>query len=125
MPNPLKSAAQPPIQLQTTTSSAMKIGNPDSNKVPANPAGVERADPAKAKARGADAAALAAGEASATVELASTNAAQAAAGADFDAAKVERIANAIRDGRYEVNAEAIADKLIANAQELLSRTRQR
>jgi negative regulator of flagellin synthesis FlgM len=103
----------------------MKIGNPDSNKVSATPAGVERADTATAKARGADATAAAAGEASATVALASTNAAQAAAGADFDAAKVERIAQAIRDGRYEVNAEAIADKLIANAHELLSRTQQR
>ena len=41
--------------------------------------------------------------------------------AEFDAAKVERVSNAIRDGKYQVNAEAIADKLISNAQELLSR----
>ena len=41
------------------------------------------------------------------------------ANADFDAEKVERIAQAIRDGKFKVNAEAIADKLIANAQELL------
>ena len=40
----------------------------------------------------------------------------------FDAAKVERIAQAIRDGKLTVNAGAIADKLIANAQELLDRT---
>ncbi|MFM8769471.1 MAG: flagellar biosynthesis anti-sigma factor FlgM [Rubrivivax sp.] len=40
----------------------------------------------------------------------------------FDAAKVERIAQAIRDGSFTVNAGAIADKLIANAQELLDRT---
>ena len=40
----------------------------------------------------------------------------------FDAAKVERIAQAIRDGQLTVNAGAIADKLIANAQELLDRT---
>lgn len=39
----------------------------------------------------------------------------------FDAAKVERIAQAIRDGKLTVNAEAIADKLIANAEELLAR----
>lgn len=39
----------------------------------------------------------------------------------FDSAKVERIAQAIRDGKFEVNAEAIADKLISNAQELLGR----
>jgi negative regulator of flagellin synthesis FlgM len=42
--------------------------------------------------------------------------------ASFDAGKVERVAQAIRDGKFEVNAEAIADKLIANAQELLVRT---
>ena len=40
----------------------------------------------------------------------------------FDAAKVERIAQAIRDGKFTVNAGAIADQLIANAQELLDRT---
>jgi negative regulator of flagellin synthesis FlgM len=39
--------------------------------------------------------------------------------ADFDAEKVGRIAQAIRDGKFQVNAEAIADKLIANAQDLL------
>jgi negative regulator of flagellin synthesis FlgM len=39
----------------------------------------------------------------------------------FDAAKVERIAAAIRDGKYQINAEAIADKLIVNAEELLGR----
>jgi negative regulator of flagellin synthesis FlgM len=39
--------------------------------------------------------------------------------ADFDAEKVARIAQAIRDGKFEVHAEAIADKLIANAQEML------
>ena len=39
----------------------------------------------------------------------------------FDAAKVERIATAIREGKYQINAEAIADKLIVNAEELLGR----
>jgi len=42
--------------------------------------------------------------------------------ASFDAGKVERVAQAIRDGKFEINAEVIADKLIANAQELLVRT---
>ena len=40
----------------------------------------------------------------------------------FDAAKVERITQAIRDGTFSINAGAIADQLIANAQELLDRT---
>ena len=39
----------------------------------------------------------------------------------FDSAKVDRIAGAIRDGKFKINAEAIADKLIINAQELLGR----
>jgi negative regulator of flagellin synthesis FlgM len=37
----------------------------------------------------------------------------------FDTEKVQRISEAIRDGKFTVNADAIADKLIANAQELL------
>ena len=41
--------------------------------------------------------------------------------AEFDAAKVERMSRAIADGSYQVNAEAIADKLIANAQEALGK----
>jgi negative regulator of flagellin synthesis FlgM len=40
----------------------------------------------------------------------------------YDAAKVERIAQTIRDGQFKINAGAIADKLISNAQELLDRT---
>lgn len=40
--------------------------------------------------------------------------------ADFDAAKVARIAQAIRDGKFQVNAQAIADKLIGNAKEFLA-----
>lgn len=62
-------------------------------------------------------------EASAKVALSS--AANVIAGtesdATFDGAKVERIAQAIRDGKYTINAEAIADKLIINAEELLGR----
>lgn len=39
----------------------------------------------------------------------------------FDAAKVARIAAAIREGRLNINAGAIADRLIANAREVLER----
>lgn len=62
-------------------------------------------------------------EPSAKVELSASANVLAAAQADptFDTAKVDRIAQAIRDGKFEVNAEAIADKLILNAQELLGR----
>lgn len=36
----------------------------------------------------------------------------------FDAAKVERISREIEEGRYEVNAERVADRLIASTREL-------
>ena len=38
--------------------------------------------------------------------------------ADFDANKVETIKQAIRDGKFEVNSEAVADKLISSVSEL-------
>ena len=38
---------------------------------------------------------------------------------DFDAAKVDAIRQAIREGRFAVNPEAIADRLIADAAALL------
>lgn len=42
----------------------------------------------------------------------------------FDAEKVARIASAIEKGEFKINADAIADKLIANASEMLGRTQQ-
>ena len=39
----------------------------------------------------------------------------------FDAEKVARIRQAVSDGTYRVNAEAIADRLLANAQDLLGK----
>lgn len=41
--------------------------------------------------------------------------------AEFDGAKVEQVKQSIDDGSYQVNHGAIADKLIANAQEVLSK----
>ncbi|MBA4176809.1 MAG: flagellar biosynthesis anti-sigma factor FlgM [Leptothrix sp. (in: Bacteria)] len=55
------------------------------------------------------------------LSAAATGLSEAAADASFDGAKVERIAGAIREGKFTVNAEAIADKLISNAEELLGR----
>ena len=51
----------------------------------------------------------------ATTMLAGSN----AASADFDAEKVQRITQAIADGSFRIDAGAIADKLIANAEEVL------
>jgi negative regulator of flagellin synthesis FlgM len=92
----------------------MKIG-PLDNKPVAAPNTTERKS-ASPPASGST-------EASATVKLSPAAAVLAKLGADpaFDTAKVDRIAQAIRDGKFEVNADAIADKLIENAKELLSR----
>jgi negative regulator of flagellin synthesis FlgM len=65
-------------------------------------------------------------EPSAKVELSPAAALLSRAEADgsFDTQKVERLAAAIRDGSFQVDAETIADKLLANAQELLGRSAQ-
>jgi negative regulator of flagellin synthesis FlgM len=43
------------------------------------------------------------------------------AGSDFDARKVEEIRNAIAEGRFKVNADAVADKLLSSVSDLLGR----
>ncbi len=40
---------------------------------------------------------------------------------DFDAKKVEEVRNAIADGRFKVNADAVADRLLSSVAELLGR----
>jgi negative regulator of flagellin synthesis FlgM len=42
--------------------------------------------------------------------------------ADVDSQKVASVKASIQDGSFTVNAEAIADKLLSNAQEMLNRT---
>jgi len=69
----------------------MKIG-PLENKPPANPAAGERLSSMLADA-----------------------------GSAFDAEKVARISQAIRDGRFSVDAGAIADRLIASAGGMLGK----
>lgn len=102
----------------------MKIGNPADKPAPIAPAS-SQTTPAADAARGSGAlapvATPAAPDASAKVELSSTASTLLAGGtsADFDAEKVARLSQAIADGTFKVNPEAIADKLIANAQELL------
>ena len=92
----------------------MKIGPLDTKPAVA-PAATER--------KGVAGAAALAAEASTKVELsaAASQLSNMSSDSTFDAAKVERIAQAIRDGKFAANPEAIADKLIVNAQELLAR----
>lgn len=42
-------------------------------------------------------------------------------GGDFDARKVEEVRAAIAEGRFKVNAEAVADKLLSSVAELLGK----
>ncbi len=99
----------------------MKIGSTDSKPAvsPTGPAGADRKSTTPIRTDGSAGTA----EPSTKVQISASASVLASAEADpaFDTAKVERIAQAIRDGKFEVNAEAIADKLILNAQELLGR----
>ena len=99
----------------------MKIGNPADK--PAGPAPVAPAHPAGKAAKAHEGGAHAA-DPSAKVELsktASTLLSGSAAHSDFDADKVARIAQAITEGKFKIDAEKIADRLIANAKEVLGK----
>jgi negative regulator of flagellin synthesis FlgM len=61
-------------------------------------------------------------ESSTQVTLSSAATSLGDSGAEFDAAKVDKISAAVSNGSYKVNADVIADKLISNAQELLGRS---
>ena len=95
----------------------MKIGNPaDKPVVTPVAAGRTAAGDAGVKAASGHP------EASAQVELSNAAATMlSGSSAEFDADKVARMQQAIADGTFKVHAEVIADKLIANAQELLTK----
>jgi negative regulator of flagellin synthesis FlgM len=95
----------------------MKIGPLDAKPASTAIAADRKAAPATAGKPGTKT------EASAEVKLSATASelTGAAANPAFDAEKVNRIAGAIRDGNFQVDAEKIADKLITNAQDLLKR----
>jgi len=105
----------------------MKVGQPaEMPKVSApSTAASDAAAPAKVRQ---EAAATASSTASSsgvavTVSTAVRNLEQANRGeADIDTDKVNAVRTAIEQGTYVVNPEVIADKLLANAQEMLNRT---
>lgn len=109
----------------------MKIGQPSNNPVPVSTTAAPA--PAKGgKSAGSTASATAtaaknsqAGGVAVTVSTLARTLESASQGetADVDAKKVNSVRSAIQQGTYVVNAEAIADKLLANAQEILKRTR--
>ena len=111
--------------------SAMKIGQPAEKPTPQTVATPAQPATEAAKTIAASTAGSAAkpaaktADAGAKVELSSTAATLMSTdvSAEFDAEKVSRISNAIGRGQFKINPEVIADKLISNAQELLSKTK--
>jgi negative regulator of flagellin synthesis FlgM len=77
---------------------------------------------AEEAAKGADSA-LAAGVPVTVSMTARTLAQSGRATADFDAGRVKAVKAAIEKGTFTVDAEAIADKMLSNAQEIFARSR--
>jgi negative regulator of flagellin synthesis FlgM len=102
----------------------MKIGQIDNKSASVAATGTTERKPASGAARTDGAPATAATSGAASEPSAKVALSNAALAGDFDSEKVERIAQAIRDGKFQVNAEAIADKLISNAADLLGRSTQ-
>lgn len=107
----------------------MKIG-----QKPELPGALAQAAPAKQQAKAASQAAggLAAGTTSATAAAGVPVTFSPAAKAldqtsrnqgDFDAGKVKAVRTAIESGTFKVNAEVVADKMLANTQEFIARAR--
>ena len=102
----------------------MKIGNPADKPAPTAVGNGTPAAASNAAAAAPTAGAIPAqADASAKIKLSNTAATLLTSGAtaEFDAEKVARISKAIDDGTFKINPEAIADKLISNAQELLGK----
>lgn len=97
----------------------MKIGSPDS-KPAVSPLATERKTTDTDKKSGSTAQATA--SAQVDISAAASELQSRSVEGSFDADKVKRIAQAIRDGQFQINPDKIADKLISNAQELLSRS---
>jgi negative regulator of flagellin synthesis FlgM len=108
----------------------MKIGQPSDNSIQIHTGNAAAAQKA---GQGATASAAASANAvqstrsagvSVTVSTLARGLEKAGRGeaADIDTQKVATVRAAIQDGTYVVNPEAIADKLLSNAQEMLNRT---
>jgi len=103
----------------------MKIGHPAEKPAP-TPASSSTPAATNGQAPAAAASAIpVTADASAKIELSSTASTLLSSDAspEFDAEKVARISKAIEDGTFKINPEAIADKLIANAQEALAKVK--
>lgn len=104
----------------------MKVGQPaDVPKVSTPPSAASgAAAPAKKEAAATATSSASSSGVAVTVSTSVRSLEQANRGetADIDTDKVNAVRQAIEDGTYAVNPEAIADKLLSNAQEMLNRT---
>ena len=102
----------------------MKIGQPSDNSIPVS-SNATSAPPKGAQSAAATATATTSAQSSGVAVTVSPlarslGATKAADASVVDAKKVAQVRSAIEQGTYVVNAEAIADKLLANAQEMLN-----
>lgn len=110
----------------------MKIGQPSDNPIPVSsnatsappkggqsPAATATATATATAAKNAQSAGVAVTVSTLARSLGADKASEASV---IDAKKVASVRSAIEQGTFVVNAEAIADKLLANAQEMLNRT---
>lgn len=109
----------------------MKIGPPSDNSIPVHQgstAAPQKAAQGAATATASATAAATQGPRSAGVAVTVSTLARGlektgrGETADVDSQKVATVKAAIQNGTYVVNPEAIADKLLSNAQEMLNRT---
>ncbi|WP_374606290.1 flagellar biosynthesis anti-sigma factor FlgM [Diaphorobacter nitroreducens] len=105
----------------------MKIGhNPETanalTQAAANRQQAKAAAPAPAEAAAQGASRAAAGV-PVTLSATARSAEVGRSTADFNAEKVKAVKTAISEGTFVVNAEVVADKLLANAYETLSHSR--
>jgi negative regulator of flagellin synthesis FlgM len=107
----------------------MKIGQGIDLPAAQNAAGLKKAEqdkeaaPASMAQKGARAAPTAGAQVSVSTLARTLEQNDRAVGADFNSQKVADIKAAIKNGTFKINPEAIADKMLANAQEMLSVTR--
>lgn len=104
----------------------MKIGNPLDLIRTGQPANGSATDKAKAETRVSPAASDPAGSGSASVKISSGLADLAAEMKDsdvFDSKRVAQLKAAIANGRFKVDTQAVADKLVASNLEALARSK--
>jgi len=105
----------------------MKVDSSPDSYIGSVASGPQRA--AAAPPAGATPAASAPGAPASGVQVTLSSTTQALSGPGngndvFNADKVEAMKQAIANGTFQVNAEAIADKMLANAAEMLNASRQ-